>query len=118
MQFNKISMAILGLSSMNYAQASVSAEIETFWIWVALFALGIVGITILFITSQQSQKMQELHQFMFDKQLEMEKNQNLLLTNMSENIHDIAKQALQKSHKTIDKSSKLIKHKAADLIQC
>ena len=112
MQFNKISMAILGLSSMNYAQASVSAEIETFWIWVALFALGIVGITILFITSQQSQKMQELHQSMFDKQLEMEKNQNLLLTNMSENIHDIAKQALQKSHKTIDKSSKLIKHKA------
>jgi len=105
-------MAILGLSSMNYAQASVSAEIETFWIWVALFALGIVGITILFITSQQSQKMQELHQSMFDKQLEMEKNQNLLLTNMSENIHDIAKQALQKSHKTIDKSSKLIKHKA------
>jgi CheY-like chemotaxis protein/signal transduction histidine kinase len=96
---------------MNYAQASVSAEIETFWIWVALFALGIVGITILFITSQQSQKMQELHQFMFDKQLEMEKNQNLLLTNMSENIHDIAKQALQKSHKTIDRSSQLIKHK-------
>lgn len=112
MQFNKISMAILGLSSMNYAQASVSAEIETFWIWVALFALGIVGITILFITSQQSQKMQELHQSMFDKQLEMEKNQNLLLTNMSENIHDIAKQALQKSHKTIDRSSQLIKHKA------
>jgi len=35
---------------------------------------------------------------MFDKQLEMEKNQNLLLTNMSENIHDIAKQALEKSH--------------------
>ena len=99
MQFNKISMAILGLSSMNYAQASVSAEIETFWIWVALFALGIVGITILFITSQQSQKMQELHQSMFDKQLEMEKNQNLLLTNMSVNIHDIAKQALQKAIK-------------------
>ncbi|WP_373030972.1 response regulator [Sulfurovum sp.] len=111
MHFNKISMAIIGLSMMNYAQASEGADIETFWIWVALFALGLVGITILFITSQQSQKMQQLHQSMFDKQLEMEKNQNLLLTNMSENIHDIAKQALQKSHKTIDRSSKLIKHK-------
>jgi CheY-like chemotaxis protein/signal transduction histidine kinase len=104
-------MAIIVLSSVNYAQVSPHSEIETFWIWIALFALALVGISILFITSKQSQKMQELHQLMFDKQLEMEKNQNLLLTNMSENIHDIAKQALQKSHQAIDKSTNAVKHK-------
>ncbi|MBT8349248.1 MAG: hypothetical protein HKP62_07380, partial [Sulfurovum sp.] len=111
MHFNKIGMAITGLSSMGYAEASATANVETFWIWVALFTLGIVGIAILFITSYQTQKMQQLHQSMFDKQLEMEKNQNLLLTNMSENIHDIAKQALEKSHHVIDKTSKSFRNK-------
>ncbi len=116
MHLNKISMAIIGLSSMGYAEVSTGVGQETFWIWVALFALGIVGIAILFITSWQTQKMQQLHRSMFDKQLEMEKNQNLLLTNMSENIHDIAKQALEKSHQVIDKTSKSFKNKEKTLV--
>lgn len=111
MHFNKTSMAIIGLSMMNYAQASEGADIETFWIWVALFALGIVGIAILFISSQQTKKLQQLHQTMLNKQLEMEKSQNLLLTNMSENIHNIAKQALEKSHHIVDKTSTSFKNK-------
>lgn len=111
MQINKITMLILGLSSMNYAQASVKAEAEMLWMWIALLSLALLCIAILFVTSKQSKKMQQLHRSMFDKQLEMEKKQNLLLTNMSENIHDIAKQALQKSHQSIDGSSKSSQHK-------
>ncbi len=111
MHFNKISMSTMGLSSIAFAQSSNATDIETFWIWIALFALGIVGIAILFITSWQTQKMQELHKSMFDKQLEMEKNQNLLLTNMSQNIHDMAKQALEKSHQVISTSPKSFKNK-------
>lgn len=111
MHFNKISTAIIGLSSIGFAQTSIATDIETFWIWIALFALGIVGIAILFITSQQTHKMQQLHRSILDKQLEMEKNQNLLLTNMSENIHDMAKQALQKNHQVLDKTSKSFRHK-------
>ena len=111
MHFNKISMAIIGLSSIGFAQTDIATEIETFWIWIALFTLGIVGIAILFITSQQTHKMQQLHQSILDKQLEMEKNQNLLLTNMSENIHDMAKQALHKSHQALDKIPKSFRHK-------
>jgi CheY-like chemotaxis protein len=104
-------MATIGLSGMSYAQVNEGASSETFWLWVALFALGIVSIAILFLSSQKMQKMQQLHQSMFDKQLEMEKNQTLLLTNMSENIHDIAKQALEKSHQVIDKTSRSFKNK-------
>jgi len=106
MHLNKIFLAIIGLSSVVFSQENLVTDIETFWIWIALFALGLVGIAILFITSQQSQKMQHLHQSIMDKQLEMEKNQNLLLTNMSENIHDMAKQALYKSHQDLDKKTK------------
>ena len=98
MHLNKISMAIVGLSSMGYAQIDQGAELETFWLWIALFALGIVGIAILFVTSYQTQKLKRLHKSMFDKQLEMERNQNLLLANMSENIHNVAKETLEESH--------------------
>ena len=111
MQINKITMAMLGLSSMNYAQASARAETEMLSMWIALLSLALLCIAILFVTSKQSKKMQQLHRSMFDKQLEMEKKQNLLLTNMSENIHDIAKQALQKSHQSIDSTSKSSQHK-------
>ena len=111
MHFKTTGMAIIGLSTVGFAQTDIATQIETFWIWVALFTLGIVGIAILFITSLQTQKMQQMHQSIMEKQLEMEKNQNLLLTNMSENIHDMAKQALQKSHQSLDKKTKSFRHK-------
>ncbi len=98
MHLNKISMAIVGLSSIGYAQIDQGAESEIFWVWIALFTLGIVGVAILFVTSYQTQKLKQLHKSMFEKQLEMERNQNLLLANMSENVHTIAKQTLEESH--------------------
>ncbi len=98
MDWNKISMVIVGLSTISYAQIDQGSESEIFWVWIALFALGIVGIAILFITSYQTQKLKQLHKTMFEKQLEMERNQNLLLANMSENVHNIAKQTLEESH--------------------
>lgn len=104
MHLNKISMAIVGLTSIGYAQINQGAESEIFWVWIALFALGIVGIAILFVTSYQTQKMKQLHTAMFEKQLEMERNQNLLLANMSENIHNCAKQTLEKNQQLSETS--------------
>jgi len=104
MHLNKISTAIVGLSSIGYAQVDQGTESDIFWVWIALFALGIVGITILFVTSYQTQKLKQLHKSMFEKQLEMERNQNLLLANMSENIHNCAKQALEKNQEDSETS--------------
>ena len=67
-------------------------EVETFWIWIALFALGMIGIVILFLSSKQIIKIQKLHKEMFAKQLEMEQAQSVFLASMSENIHDIVEQ--------------------------
>jgi len=93
---------MVGIVTLIEAEQSISLEnIETFWMWIALFALALIGIMILFVSSRQTMKIQKLHQDMLEKQLEMEKNQNLLLTNMSENIHNIAKQALEKSQQNI-----------------
>ncbi len=67
-------------------------EVEEFWIWIALFALGLIGITILFLSSRHLMKVQKLHKEMFNKQLEMEHSQSLFLASMSENIHDIVEE--------------------------
>lgn len=84
---------LAGLVSFLYAGMLTDVkEIETFWIWVALFTLGIIGIIILYLSSKQMMKIQKLHKKMFDKQLEMEQAQNLFLASMSENIHEIVEQ--------------------------
>lgn len=109
MKLTKIKILLLSLCLVNMAEAGEKMAADTFWIWVALFALAAVGIAILFVSSHQAQKVQHLHQKLFDKQLEMEKNQTLLLTNMSENIHNIAIQALEKNKKTLEKKTKPFK---------
>jgi len=79
-------------------------ELETIWIWIALFALGAIGIVILYISSQQMLKLKKLHQQIFEKQREMEEKQVDLLTSMSENIYEIAKKAIQSSTKVADRT--------------
>ncbi len=94
----------VGLIGVAYAgEKMVTDSTETFWIWIALFALGTVSILILFFSSSQMLKMKKMHDDLFSKQLDMEQKQILLLTNMSENIHDVAKEALKKSTQAIEK---------------
>jgi len=78
------------------AESMVTDSIDEFWIWIALFALGVIGILILFISSYQNRKMQKIHREILERQLEMEKNQTRLLSNMGENIHDMVTEALKK----------------------
>lgn len=81
---------LLGTISSLYAGMLVDVkEVEEFWIWIALFALGLIGITILFLSSRHLMKVQKLHKEMFNKQLDMEHSQSVFLASMSENIHDI-----------------------------
>ncbi len=107
--YKKIGLFI-GLISVAYAGETMAADsTETFWIWIALFVLGTIGIIILFLSSRQMMNIQKMHQDVFNKQLEMEQKQALLLTSMSENIHNVAKEALKKSTQAIDKVNESLK---------
>ena len=86
---------LTGFSSvLNAGMLIDTTEVETFWIWIALFSLGIIGIIILFLSSKQIMTIRKLHKEMFSKQLEVEQSQSLFLASMSENIHDIVEQRL------------------------
>lgn len=84
---------LTGFLTFLYAGSIIDVkEIETFWVWIALFTLGIIGIIILFLSSKQMMTVRKLHKEMFTKQLEVERSQNVFLAGMSENIHDIVEQ--------------------------
>jgi len=96
---------LIGLLSFLYAGSVIDVkEIETFWVWVALFALGMVGIIILFFSSNQIITIRKLHKEMFDKQLEMEHTQSVFLASMGENIHDIVEHRFAKTSDKVNKS--------------
>ncbi len=108
----------LGLAVGVYAGDLISSDtMDTFGIWVAMFSLGIVGIIILFFSSKQMNKIQEMHANVFKKQLEMEKNQAEILTTMSENIHNIAKEALEKSTEAMEKMNVNMNSESNDVIK-
>jgi CheY-like chemotaxis protein len=101
MHFKIVTRIITGFSLSTFVQAGELSEIDNLNFWVAIIALASIALLILFISSRQSRRLQALHQSLFDKQLAMEKNQNLLLTTMSENIHNIAKQALEEGRQVL-----------------
>ena len=89
-----IGIFLIGFISFLYADDVIDAKgIETFWIWIAMSILGMIGIAILFLSSKQMITTQNLHKEMFSKQQEIEHSQSLFLASMSENIHDIIEQS-------------------------
>ena len=71
---------------------------ETLWVWLGLFALGVVGIMILYVSSKQMLKLEKMHRNMMQKHEEIERSQSLFLAKMSENIHEI----VERSYKECD----------------
>ena len=95
----------VGLISFLYADTQIDVnQIERFWIWIAMFALGITGITILFIASRQMMNIRKLHQEMFSKQLKMEDAQSSFIASMSENIHDMIEQSCVEAPEKVNQS--------------
>jgi len=85
----RILFLIMCYCSFGYGAQSMDEVIsETLIVWIALFLLAGVGITILFIASQQMTNIKRLHQEIFQKQLEIEEKQNDFLVNMGERILD------------------------------
>ena len=95
----------MGVTVFMYAGEIIKGDsVDSYWIWIAVFALAIISIIILFIASTQMAKTQKMHESVMANQKEMEKNQALILTQMGENIHSMAKEALSKSSEVIIKS--------------
>ncbi|MCF6205953.1 MAG: response regulator [Sulfurovum sp.] len=87
------------LGTLLHAEGVSMQEVETFWVWIALFALGMIAVMILFVSSRQMVKIEKMHREMLEKQKEIEQSQSLFLANMSENIYEIVERTYKGGHK-------------------
>ena len=79
--------------------AESTSMVSNSTLWLAIFVLGTVAIIILYTTSKRVSKIKKMHQDVLNKQTEMEKNQTVILTSMTEKIHNIALESHEKQTK-------------------
>jgi len=91
-----------GFGLLFFASALYGADGDNALMVGSVIALAIVGLMILFYSQYQIKKMKRLHEEMEQKQLDMQRNQNELITNMSESIYDIAKEAIKNRNSVIE----------------
>ncbi|AKF25489.1 hypothetical protein YH65_08980 [Sulfurovum lithotrophicum] len=85
------------LFTLAYGREDIPSDnINALWIWIALFGMAAVGVLILFVSSLQRKKIGKVYENILDRQLEMEKEQALFLSNISENIYDMVTKTLKK----------------------
>lgn len=83
---------------------------------IAIFALAVIGILALFISSQQIRKLKNEHKKMRQQQEDIEKKQHDLLMKMSNNILSITKEAVGTTSKLVELDDKGIRSKLSKVI--
>ncbi len=84
-----------GFGLLFLASALYGAEGDNTTLIVTIIVLAVVGVGILVYSQYQIKRMKKMHEEIEKKQMEMQRTQNELITNMSENIYDIAKEAIK-----------------------
>jgi len=101
-----ILLIVVGLSSMLYSSTENDLfASDYFTTMIALVLLAIVSVVMLYISSEQLKKNKILYQEILEKQKIMEENQAGLLTNMSENISKITKEAIENRNNILKNSN-------------
>ncbi len=75
---------------------------DTDWsLWIALFALAVIGILALFFSSLQINRILQQHRIMRKRQEEMEIKQHELFSKLGENIYSMSKDMIENTQKVI-----------------
>ena len=98
-------LAITAIMIFTFAYANDNTfGVDNIYLISALYFLGLIGIIILFVSSKQLKKMENLYKNMLEKQKEMDKGQTSLLEDMSKKIYEITKEAIENRDNIIRKS--------------
>jgi len=102
----KLLLIIVGLSSALYGSEKNDQFVSDYYTTImALVMLAVVSVIMLYISSEQLKKNKKLYQEILEKQRIMEENQTGLLTNMSENISKITKEAIENRNNILKNSN-------------
>ncbi len=102
----KILLIMVGLSSLLCSSTESDIFVSDYMTTiVALVLLAIVSVIMLYVSSEQLKKNKILYQEILEKQKMIEENQTGLLTNMSENISKITKEAIENRNNILKNSN-------------
>jgi len=102
--YKKIILEFLTLSFLSVAYASEFQENKEFVLWMVIISLVCICLLIIFFASKRINKLKKIYKNLKNKQHNMEKKQNMLLTSMSENIHNLALKTIEESKEVLHTS--------------
>ncbi len=85
---------------------NIATESEDFTIWIALFGLGIIAIFALFLSSEQLKNFKDSIKKRDETKEKINQAQDQILSNMSENIQNIAQETVSTAKKIADAKEK------------
>ncbi|WP_456391468.1 ATP-binding response regulator [Nitratifractor sp.] len=93
------------------AQAAITtpetAE-DLFWYWAGLIALAIVGVIILFVSSEQLRRLKRVYDQILEKEKRLEESQSKFLDDLGENIYETLQATTRTTNEVIEKAKELV----------
>ncbi|MEA2092062.1 MAG: ATP-binding protein, partial [Campylobacterota bacterium] len=86
---------------------NLATEDEDFTLWIALFGLGAVGLIALFLSSEQMKNFKQDTRDIEDTKNKMNQTQDQILSNMGENIQNIAQETVATAKKLATNSEEI-----------
>jgi len=87
-----------------YVDKEVIVEKEDTALWTALFALALVGILFMFLSSEQIKRLKAEHKRMKSQHKKLEEKQHEVLASMGESIHTLAKESMTHTSKVVEQA--------------
>ena len=81
---------------------------DLFWYWAGLIALAIVGVIILFVSSEQLRRLKRVYDQILEKEKKLEESQSKFLDDLGENIYETLQATTRTTNEVIEKAKELV----------
>ena len=99
----KVEPIVQTVEKIVYVDKKEKTDNTDYGLWFALFALAIIGIVYMFLSSEQIRRLKSEHIRMRSKHQDLEQKQHEALSSMGENIQIIAKETMTHTHQLAEK---------------
>ncbi len=101
-------LPLLTTVGLQAALPEAAASRDLFWEWVGLIALAIVGVVILFVSSEQLKRLKRVYEQILEKEKKLEESQSKFLEDLGENIYETLQDTSRSTGEVIEKAKQLV----------
>lgn len=110
-------IALFGAMGANAQVMPPSASQDLFWEWVGLIALAVVGVVILFVSSEQLRRLKKVYDQILEKEKKLEESQSKFLEDLGENIYETLQATAQNTDRVIEKAREVVSENEIEKIK-